>query len=173
SSFEGAMLDEIAMAKNAGDSVGGIIEGIAFNLPIGLGDAMFEGLEGKLSCALFGIPAVKAVEFGSGFNMASMKGSAANDIFYYDDGKVKTLTNHNGGINGGISNGMPLTFRIAVKPTPSIAAPQKTVDLEKNQDATIQIEGRHDACIVPRVVPVVEAVIAISLLDSLLEAKPV
>ncbi len=173
SSYESAMIDEIAKAKNAGDSIGGIVEGIAFNLPIGLGDAMFEGLEGKISCALFGIPAVKAVEFGSGFNFAAMKGSVANDIFYYDNGKVKTLTNHNGGINGGISNGMPLTFRVAFKPTPSIATPQKTVDLTKQDMATIQIEGRHDACIVPRAVPVVEAVAAISLLDSLLESKPV
>ena len=170
--YESAMLDEITKAKHAGDSVGGVIECIAFNLPVGLGDAMFEGLESKLSCALFGIPAVKGVEFGSGFSFAEMKGSEANDIFYYDNGKIKTLTNHNGGINGGISNGMPLTFRVAFKPTPSIAVPQKTIDLETNEAATIQIEGRHDACIVPRAVPVVEAVAAISLLDSLLEARP-
>lgn len=170
--FESAMLDEIAKAKNAGDSVGGIVEGIAFNLPVGLGDAMFEGLESKLSCALFGIPAVKGVEFGSGFSFAEMKGSEANDIFYYDEGKIKTLTNNNGGINGGISNGMPLTFRVVFKPTPSISVPQKTIDLDTNEAATIKIEGRHDACIVPRAVPVVEAVAAISLLDSLLEARP-
>lgn len=169
SNYEKVMLDEIAKAKNAGDSVGGIIECIAYNLPVGLGDAMFEGLEGKISCALFGIPAVKAVEFGSGFSFAEMLGSEANDVFYYDKGKIKTLTNHNGGINGGISNGMPLTFRVAVKPTPSIASPQKTIDMTTNEEATIQISGRHDACIVPRAVPVVEAVTAITILDSLLD----
>ncbi len=171
-SHEAAMLDEIAKAKNSGDSVGGVIECIAFNLPVGLGDAMFEGLESRLSYALFGIPAVKGIEFGSGFSFAEMRGSTANDIFYYDKGIVKTLTNHNGGINGGISNGMPLTFRVAFKPTPSIAMPQKTIDLTTNELATIQIGGRHDACIVPRAVPVVEAVAALSLLDSLLEARP-
>jgi len=165
SEIENAILN----AREAGDSLGGAVECMVFGLPVGLGDAMFDGLESRISSALFAIPAVKGVEFGSGFEFAAMCGSEANDEFKFQNGKVVTTTNHNGGINGGISNGMPLTLRVAIKPTPSISIEQATVDLKTGKNTTIKIEGRHDACIVPRAVPCVESAAALAILDALLE----
>ena len=162
------MLNRIAEAKLDGDSVGGIIECVVTGLPAGIGGPLFEGLEGKLSQVLFGIPAVKGVEFGNGFDAASTLGSQNNDPFVINDGKVRTLTNNAGGILGGISNGMPITLRIAIKPTPSIAKPQKTVNLQTMEMTDIAVKGRHDPCIVPRAVPVVEAAVAVVLFDAIL-----
>jgi chorismate synthase len=161
-------LNVIEKARAEGDSVGGIIETAAINLRAGLGSPIFENVESILSSFLFSIPAVKGVEFGAGFSISGMYGSEANDELYFDNGQVRTRTNNNGGINGGITNGMPLVFRVAVKPTASIAQEQATIDVEKNENATISIKGRHDACIVPRAVPVVDAACAICLCDLLL-----
>lgn len=155
----------ILAAKAGGDSVGGVVECMAVGVPAGLGGPLFEGLEGKLASLLFAIPAVKGVEFGAGFEAASMKGSENNDAFAVRDGKVITLTNNAGGILGGISSGMPIVFSAAFKPTPSIAVPQRTVELAAMKDTMIEISGRHDPCIVPRAVPVVEAAAALALLD--------
>lgn len=165
------MEKEIISAKSKGDSIGGSIESIVYGLPVGLGDCLFDGLEGRISASVFAIPAVKAIEFGSGFDFVQMRGSKANDAFAYDKGKVVTKTNHNGGINGGISNGMNLTLRVAFKPTPSISIEQDTVDLLKKENSKITIQGRHDSCIVPRAVPCVEAMVALVILDALLENK--
>lgn len=162
------MEKEIKGAKNDGDSVGGVIECIVYNLPVGLGDALLSGLEGKLSQLIFAIPAVKGVEFGSGFLLGAMRGSEANDPLRFDGGRVITLTNHNGGINGGISNGMPVTMRIAVKPTPSIMKEQQTVNLLTRENCTVKIKGRHDACIVPRAVAPVIAAVSLAVLDEIL-----
>ena len=152
------------------DSVGGAIECIVNGLPAGIGDAGAEGLESKISQIVFGIPAVKGIEFGRGCDLASLNGSVANDEFYFDDnGIVKTYTNNSGGINGGISNGMPITMRVSFRPTPSISKTQNTVDLINKKNIQINIKGRHDSCFVPRAVPVVESTVAIALLDSLLE----
>ena len=160
------MQEAILAAKAEGDSVGGIIECAVNGLPAGLGEPFFSSIESEVASMMFSIPAVKGVEFGAGFTFAGMKGSEANDPIILKDGKLKTLTNHNGGINGGITNGMPLVLRVAVKPTPSIAKPQKTVDLLTMQEKTIEVKGRHDPCIVPRAVPVIEAGLAICLLDA-------
>ena len=161
----------IEEAQKAGDSVGGIIECAITGLPIGLGSPIFDGVENKLSQAIFGIPAVKGIEFGSGFSGTKLMGSQNNDAFAYQDGKPVTKTNNAGGILGGITNGMPVVFRVAVKPTPSIAKEQRTVDLNTKQDTSLEIKGRHDACIVPRALPVVEAIAALTALDLLLDAK--
>lgn len=163
-----AMCDEIEAARLDGDSVGGIIECAAVGFPGGIGDPMFDGIENQLAKALFGIPAVKGVEFGAGFAAARMRGSQCNDPFVVKDGRVVTTTNNHGGILGGISSGMPIVFRVAIKPTPSIAKPQQSVDLAAMVPAELVVQGRHDPCIVPRAVPVVEAVTAIVLLDLLL-----
>jgi len=164
------MRSAILTAAADGDSVGGVIECAVVGFPAGLGGPMFDGLENRLSAALFGIPAVKGVEFGAGFRAASMRGSENNDPFVMaDDGSVETETNHAGGILGGISTGMPIVLRAAIKPTPSIAKPQRTVSLSARENVTLSIKGRHDPCIAHRAVPVVEAVCAIVLLDSLLE----
>jgi len=160
------MQDCILSAKSSGDSVGGIIEAAVINLPAGHGDPFFDSLESTLSHLLFSIPAVKGVEFGAGFAFAEMKGSVANDAMYNVDGKIRTSTNHNGGILGGITNGMPLLFRVAIKPTPSIHLEQPTVD-STGENTTIVIGGRHDPCILPRAVPVVEAVAAMAIWDTL------
>lgn len=157
----------ILQAKEEGDSVGGIVECLVTGVPAGLGEPMFGGMENRLAAALFGIPAVKGVEFGAGFGVATMRGSENNDPFTMKDGKVVTQTNRAGGILGGITNGMPLVFRLAFKPTPSIAREQQTVSLSKNQVEELVVTGRHDPCIVPRAVPVVEAVTALVLSDLL------
>lgn len=157
----------ILQAKEEGDSVGGIVECLVTGVPAGLGEPMFGGMENRLAAALFGIPAVKGVEFGAGFGVANMRGSENNDPFTMKDGKVVTETNRAGGILGGITNGMPLVFRLAFKPTPSIAREQQTVSLSKNQVEELVVTGRHDPCIVPRAVPVVEAVTALVLSDLL------
>lgn len=166
----GEMLRAIEKARADGDSLGGIIECIALNVPAGLGEPVFDTLEGDLSRAMFAIPAVKGVEFGSGFSSAEKRGSENNDPFSIRDGRIVTLTNNAGGILGGISNGMPIVVRVAVKPTPSIAREQQTVDIEKMAPATLATRGRHDACIVPRAVPVVEAMMAVTLCDFAIRA---
>ncbi|MBO5872977.1 MAG: chorismate synthase [Clostridia bacterium] len=167
---EGLMRKEIEDARLEGDSVGGSVELVALGLPVGLGNPMFYGVENVVANILYGIPAVKGVSFGAGFGYASMRGSQANDQMYYDEnGKVKCYTNNCGGITGGITNGMPLLVTVALKPTPSIAKQQKTVNLETGENATLIIEGRHDPCIVPRALPVLEAALSIALLDLLSE----
>ncbi|MBQ2475423.1 MAG: chorismate synthase, partial [Ruminococcus sp.] len=158
---------EIEAARLAQDSVGGTIECAVTGLPAGVGEPMFDGLEGAIAKAVFGVPAVKGIEFGAGFALAAMRGSRANDAFCYQNGHVVTETNHCGGILGGIANGMPLIFRCAVKPTPSIAQPQKTVDLQTGENTVLTIHGRHDPCIVPRAVPVIEAVTALAIINVL------
>ncbi|MBZ4663667.1 MAG: aroC [Caloramator sp.] len=163
------MKQAILDAKKNGDSLGGIIEAAVVNVEAGLGSPFFDSVESKLSQLLFSIPAVKGVEFGEGFNITKMTGSEANDEFIIDNGEIKTKKNNNGGILGGITNGMPIVFRVAVKPTPSILKEQDTVDISLMQNVKLKVEGRHDACIVPRAVPVVEAVAAIVILDLLIE----
>ncbi len=155
-------------ARRAGDSVGGTVECFIVGLPAGAGDPMFGGVENLISSLVFGIPAVKGIDFGAGFSSAWLRGSWNNDPFYCDDeGKVKTRTNRCGGILGGITNGMPVIFQVAFKPTPSIGREQDTVDLESGQNAKLTIHGRHDPCIVPRAAPVVEAAACIAALELL------
>lgn len=158
----------ISDAKDKSDSVGGIVETAVIGLKAGLGTPIFDNVEARLSSILFSIPAVKGVEFGEGFGIARLFGSQANDSFYAENGKIFTRTNNNGGINGGITNGMPIVFRVAVKPTSSIAKEQDTVNMKEGTNARIKVEGRHDACIVPRVVPVIDAATAIAILDLLI-----
>lgn len=165
------MKKAILSAKAEGDSVGGIIECCVLGLPVGLGGAMFDGMEGKIAQLVFGIPAVKGIEFGAGFSAARLRGSENNDPFEMQDGKVVTKTNNCGGILGGITNGMPLFFRAAFKPTPSISREQDTVNLETGENAKLSIVGRHDPCIVPRALPCVEAAAAIAVYDALLERR--
>ena len=160
---------KIMSVKEEGDSVGGIVECAAVGLPVGLGDPVFDGIENRIAGIVFGIPAVKGIEFGSGFAGAGRKGSENNDGFFMDGEAVKTFTNHSGGILGGITNGMPVIFRAAFKPTPSIAMVQNSVSLSRAENTVLQIHGRHDPCIVPRAVPCVEAAAAIALFDALLE----
>lgn len=162
------MFDAIERARMDADSIGGTIECAATGLPAGLGDALFGGLEGRLSQALFGIPAVKGVEFGSGFDGARMRGSENNDPFVMQEGSVRTLTNNAGGILGGIATGMPLIMRVAIKPTPSIGRAQRSVSLSEGKPYELTICGRHDPCIAPRAVPVVEAAVALVLLDMMM-----
>lgn len=161
----------ILAAKQSCDSVGGVIECMAINLPAGIGAPFFDSLESRLAHALFSVPAVKGIEFGKGFALVQMTGSEANDQMYYDNGVVKTYTNNNGGITGGITNGMPVLFKAAVKPTPSIAKVQKTVDLSTESNTELVITGRHDPCIVQRAVPVIEGVAAWVILDMLLAGE--
>ena len=158
----------IAAAKAEGDSVGDVVECAVLGLPAGLGDPMFDGMENRIARIVFGIPAVKGLEFGAGFGLAALRGSEANDAFTVRGGRIVTETNRCGGILGGITDGMPLVFRAAFKPTPSIAKEQRSVDLETLEEKTIVIEGRHDPCIVPRAVPAVEAAAAIAVYDALL-----
>jgi chorismate synthase len=159
------MIDAIKTAGRAGDSVGGVIEARATGLPVGLGEPVFDTLEGCLAKAYFAIPAVKAVEFGAGAEVARMSGSDGNDPFAMVDGQVRTTGNNAGGILGGISNGMPLIARLAVKATPSIAKEQRTVDLTSGEEATLKVGGRHDTCIVPRAAVVAESMTAVVLAD--------
>ena len=159
-------------ATSRGDSVGGTIECVVLGVKAGsLGDNLFDGLEGKIAYSLFGVPAVKGVEFGDGFDLAKMRGSEANDAFVLSGEEVKTATNRSGGINGGIANGMPITLRVAIRPTPSIASPQKSVNLMAKEPQEIEVKGRHDACIVPRAVAPVESAVALAMLDELLKQQ--
>ncbi len=161
-----AEMEAAAMAaRNAQDSIGGVLECLVTGVPAGLGAPFFDSVESVLSHLLFSIPAVKGVSFGDGFGFADLRGSQANDAFQMENGRVVTKTNHSGGINGGITNGMPLIFRCVVRPTPSISQPQQTVSLRTGENATLEIHGRHDPCILPRAVPVVEAMTAIALME--------
>ena len=163
-----AMLNEIADKKSQGDSLGGIIECIVYGMKAGVGDCLFDGLEGKISSLVYAVPAVKGVEFGDGFELTKLTGSVANDGYQFVDGVVTTIKNSAGGINGGISNGANLTLSVAIRPTPSIAKEQSTVDLINKVNTTIKIKGRHDACIVPRAVPCIESAVALAILDEIL-----
>lgn len=157
--------------KNDLDSVGGIIETVIYGLPVGLGDSLFDGLESSISSAIFAIPAVKGVEFGIGFDISSLKGSQANDCYYYDNDCVKLYSNNNGGLVGGMTNGAPITIRTAIKPTPSIGKEQSTVDLISKTNTTISIKGRHDVCIAPRATAPIESAVAFALLDNILRSQ--
>lgn len=163
------MISAILAAKDDGDSVGGIIECRVSGFPAGKGGPTFDGIESVISRAVFSVPAVKGVEFGAGFGAAEMRGSRSNDPYILRDGKPVPATNNAGGILGGITTGAPIVFRCAVKPTPSIPAVQNTVDLVSGVETELSVKGRHDPCIVPRAVPVIEAVTAIVLADILLE----
>ena len=162
------MIEAIAKARASGDSVGGVIECAVTGLPAGLGDPMFGGMESRIAQIVYGIPAVKGVEFGLGFASALRKGSQNNDEFTIRNGSVETLTNNAGGILGGITNGMPLIFRVAIKPTPSISQPQQSISLSSMENTVLEVKGRHDPCIVPRAVPVIEAAVAIAIFDAYL-----
>ena len=165
------MKEKIQNARLDGDSVGGVIECAALGLPVGLGEHMFDGVENRIASIVFGIPAVKGIEFGNGFECASLLGSQNNDPFVIKDGKIKTATNNCGGILGGMTNGMPLIFRAALKPTPSIFKEQQSVDVINMKETILQIKGRHDPCIVLRALPVFEAVCAIAICDMLSDTK--
>ena len=164
------MVKAIEKAKQDNDSIGGVIEGVALNMPVGLGEPIFDTLDGDLAKALFAIPAVKGVEFGLGFSAARKRGSENNDPFTIKNGKIVTVTNNAGGILGGISNGMPIVVRVAIKPTASIAKSQKTVNIKNMESASLVVKGRHDVCIVPRAVVVVESMMAITLCDFAMRA---
>jgi chorismate synthase len=163
-----AMEQEILTARAQGDSVGGSIECLIQGLPAGVGAPFFDSCESCLAHALFAVPAVKGLEFGAGFGFCRLHGSEANDAMHYEQGQVRTLTNHNGGLTGGLTNGMPIVFRVGIKPTPSISKPQQTVDILAKTDTTLSVPGRHDPCIVQRAVPVIEGVAAWVALDLLL-----
>ena len=168
---EAKMLEAIEAARADGDSVGGIIECIIENVPAGIGEPMFDGIENRIAQAVFGIPAVKGIEFGNGFGCAALRGSENNDAFTYVGDKIETKSNNHGGILGGITSGMPIVFRAAFKPTPSIAKEQDSVNTLTHEDVKLCIKGRHDPCIVLRAVPVVEAAAAAAIYDELLMAK--
>ncbi|MCI7638999.1 MAG: chorismate synthase [Clostridiales bacterium] len=162
------MRDRIAEVRMECDSVGGIIECCITGVPAGLGEPIFGGVESRIAQIVYGIPAVKSVEFGIGREASELRGSQCNDAFTVKNGKISTLTNHAGGILGGITNGMPVIFRAAIKPTPSISRPQQSVSLSKAQQQELVVKGRHDPCIVPRAVPVIEAAAAIAMFDLIL-----
>ena len=165
-------LETVEEARLDADSVGGVIECVIEGVPAGYGNPMFGGMENKIASCVFGIPAVKGVEFGAGFDAARMRGSENNDEFYYEeDGRVRTRTNNHGGILGGITTGMPIVFRAAFKPTPSIGKPQKSISFSEKKDAVLEIKGRHDPCVVMRAAPCVEAAAAITVLDIILGGK--
>ena len=167
-----AMQEAVAAARAAGDSVGGVVECAVTGLAIGLGEHIFNGVEGRLASILFSIPAVKGVEFGAGFGAAQLFGSENNDPYCLNGDKIVTATNRCGGILGGMTNGMPLLLRVAFKPTPSIAKEQQTVSLSRMEAATLSVPGRHDPTVVVRAVPVVEAATALAVLDLLLDENP-
>ena len=165
------MEEEIQRVQENKDSIGGIIECGIIGLPPGIGDPIFSGMENRLAGAIFGVPGIRGIEFGSGFESAKFTGSKHNDLYFIADNNIETKTNHHGGILGGITTGMPLIFRVAVKPTPSIGQAQQTVNQSRMEEGTLKINGRHDPCIAIRAVPVIEAVAAIVILDSLLISK--
>ncbi|OOM11827.1 chorismate synthase [Clostridium saccharobutylicum] len=162
---EDEMRSTILEAKKDQDSVGGTIECTVLGISAGVGNPFFDSVESTLAHLMFSVPAVKGIEFGKGFLMSELRGSECNDEYYYDGDEIKTYTNNNGGITGGITNGMPILFKVGIKPTPSISKEQRTVDICEKKDAELVIEGRHDPCIVQRAVPVIEAVTAIGILD--------
>lgn len=164
-----AMKEEIIKAREDGDSVGGIIECAAWGQPAGLGSPFFESIESSISSMIFSIPGTKGIEFGKGFAMAEMRGSGVNDEIFMDKGNISLKSNNSGGINGGITNGMPIVFRTVFRPTPSISKRQATVDLESGENSSIEIAGRHDPCIVPRALVVVELALALCLMEHILE----
>lgn len=157
----------IAKAKADGDSVGGLVECVVTGLPAGIGDPMFLGMESRIAQIVYGIPAVKGLDFGTGFSGSYLLGSQNNDEYTIKNGKISTLTNNAGGILGGITTGMPLVFQVAIKPTPSIAKVQHSISLTRAENVAIQVNGRHDPCIVPRAVPVIEAAAAIAIFDAM------
>ena len=164
------MEEAIVGARKEGESIGGIVECIALNVPVGVGEPLFDSLDADLAKALFNVPAVKGVEFGLGFGIAELKGSESNDPYLMQSGKVATATDNAGGILGGISNGMPIMMFVAIKPTPSVAKEQKTVNISTMKDATLRVKGRHDPCVVPKAVPAVESAVAITLADHMIRA---
>ncbi len=168
------MKEVILKAKGEQDSVGGIIECIIANVPTGLGEPYFNSVESKISQGMFSVPGVKGIEFGEGFNITKLMGSEANDSFYIDENnQIKTKTNNNGGVLGGLTTGMPITFKVAMKPTPSIGKPQETVNIKTMKDTILEIKGRHDPCIVQRAVPVIESIGAFVILDLMLGANKI
>ncbi len=164
------MEDAIVEAKESGDSLGGVVECLALNMPVGVGDPLFDSLDADLAKVIFSIPAVKGVEFGAGFQSAQLRGSENNDAFLTKGGRVVTATENAGGILGGLSSGMPIVIRVAIKPTPSIAKEQQTVDLSSIKNAQIAVKGRHDPCVVPKAVPAIEAAVAVTLVDHLIRS---
>ena len=162
------MREKIAQARLEGDSVGGVIECMVTGLPAGLGEPMFGGVESRIAQIVYGVPAVKAVDFGAGYSSAYMRGSQCNDAYTIENGEIRTLTNNSGGILGGITNGMPLMFQAAIKPTPSISIQQQSVSISLGENRKLTVKGRHDPCIVPRAVPVIEAAAAIAIFDLIL-----
>jgi chorismate synthase len=168
--YKEKMEETIVKARAEGDSVGGVVECVVLNVPIGVGEPSFDSLDADLAKALFNVPAVKGIEFGLGFEIAELKGSESNDAYKMKNGKVTMETNNMGGVLGGLSNGMPIQMRVAVKPTPSIGAKQKTVDLSTMKNAELSVKGRHDPCVVPKAVPAVEAAVAVTLADHMIRA---
>ncbi|MBQ9733513.1 MAG: chorismate synthase [Clostridia bacterium] len=167
---EKAMFELIDRVRSEGDSIGGVIECVAEGVPAGIGEPMFGGMENRISQAVFGIPAVKGIEFGVGMAVGAMRGSENNDEFYFDEnGKVRTYTNNHGGLLGGISSGETIAFRAAIKPTPSIAKQQRSVDMASGENTSLEVRGRHDPCIVPRALPCMEAAMAAAIYDAILE----
>ncbi len=171
-SKEALMKEAIVRAKEQSDSLGGIVETAVLGIGPGIGEPFFDSVESTVAHLIFSIPGVKGIEFGTGFDISRMCGSQANDGFYMEGGKVMAYSNNNGGVLGGITNGMPVIFRTAFKPTPSIGKPQRSIDIEKKENTEIKIQGRHDPCIVPRAVPVVEAVTAIAFLELIMQGRP-
>ena len=163
--LDAQMEAEAMAAREGGDSIGGVLECMITGLPAGLGAPFFDSVESEISHLLFSVPAVKGVEFGEGFGFAALRGSEANDAFRMDGGRVVTETNHSGGVNGGITNGMPVIFRCVIRPTPSIGREQRTVSLKTGENAVLAVKGRHDPCILPRAVPVIEAMAAIAVME--------
>jgi chorismate synthase len=164
------MEEAIVNAKKEGESLGGIIECLVLGMPVGVGEPLFDALDADLAKSVFTVPAVKGVEFGVGFEAAQMKGSQNNDAYQIEKGQVVSLTDNAGGVLGGLSSGMPIMMRMAIKPTPSIAKKQKTVNLKKMENAVLSVKGRHDPCVVPKAVPAIEAAIAITLADHMIRA---